>query len=47
MGYIDDGQMKYCVQNKDMEIMVDFEKRETVTLGELLPKRWGDVKISE
>lgn len=28
-------------------VSVDFEKRETVTLGELLPKWWGDVKISE
>ena len=24
-----------------MEIMVDYEKRETVTLEELIPKWWG------
>ncbi len=28
-------------QNKDMEIMADYEKRETVTLGELTPLWWG------
>lgn len=27
--------------NKDMEIMVDYEKRETITLGELIPNWWG------
>ena len=28
-------------ENENMEIMVDFDKRETVTLRELLPKWWG------
>lgn len=28
-------------KNKDMEIMVDYGKRETVTLEELLPNWWG------
>ena len=28
-------------KNKDMEIMVDFEKREVVTLEKLLPDWWG------
>lgn len=27
-----------------LEIMVDYDKRETITLGELLPDWWGDVK---
>ena len=27
--------------NEDMEIMVDYEKRETVTLKELMPNWWG------
>ena len=28
-------------RNEDMEIMVDYEKRETVTLKELMPNWWG------
>lgn len=28
-------------KNEDMEILVDYAKRETVTLRELLPKWWG------
>ena len=28
-------------ENEDMEILVDYAKRETVTLRELLPKWWG------
>ena len=24
-----------------MEIMIDYEKKETITLGELMPKWWG------
>ena len=33
--------MQLSLKNKDMEIMVDYEKRETVTLEELIPKWWG------
>lgn len=33
--------MQLNLKNKDMEIMVDFEKRQTVTLGSLLPNWWG------
>lgn len=28
-------------QNKDTEIMVDYQKREIVTLKELMPNWWG------
>ena len=28
-------------RNKDMEIMTDYENRETVTLNELVPNWWG------
>ena len=28
-------------RNKDMEILVDYETRETVTLAQLLPNWWG------
>ncbi len=29
------------LKNRDMEIMTDYEKRETVTLGALMPDWWG------
>ena len=39
--------MQLSYQNKDMEIMVDYEKRETVTLEELLPNWWGVERYKE
>lgn len=33
--------MQLNIKNKDMEIMVDYNKRTTVTLEELLPHWWG------
>lgn len=33
--------MQLNIKNKDMEIMVDYENRETVTLEKLLPDWWG------
>ena len=33
--------MQLSLKNKDMEIMVDYENRETVTLEELIPNWWG------
>jgi cytidine deaminase len=36
--------MQLSFQNRDMEIMVDYQNRETVTLGELLPNWWGEEK---
>lgn len=33
--------MQLNIKNKDMEIMVDYEKRKTVTLEKLLPDWWG------
>lgn len=33
--------MQLNLQNKDMEIMVDYDKRETVTLEQLIPNWWG------
>ena len=33
--------MQLSLKNKDMEIMVDYEKRDTVTLEELMPNWWG------
>ena len=34
-------------KNQDMEILVDYEKRETVTLKELLPHWWGWERYEE
>mgnify|MGYP002675433628 CR=1 FL=1 len=33
-------------ENKNTEIMVDYESRKTVTLGELLPDFWGKGRCS-
>lgn len=29
------------IKNKDCEIMTDYDTKETITLGELLPRWWG------
>ena len=34
-------------ENEDMEIMLDYEKRETVTLKELMPNWWGHERFAE
>lgn len=39
--------MQLSFQNKDIEIMVDYEKREIVTLEDLLPKWWGMERYNE
>lgn len=33
--------MQLSQRNREMEIMVDYATRETVTLGELMPNWWG------
>ncbi len=35
------------VENETMEIMIDYEKRETITLKELMPKWWGNERIND
>lgn len=34
--------MQMSKENRNMEIMVDYDKRETITLEELIPNWWGD-----
>ncbi len=34
--------MQLSKRNRDMEIMVNFETRETIRLGDLMPNWWGD-----
>lgn len=38
--------MQLSPENRNTEIMVDFETRETVTLKELMPKWWGDERYN-
>ena len=38
--------MQLSLENKDMEIMVDYDKRETITLGELVPMWWGEERYN-
>jgi len=33
--------MQLSLKNKDMEIMIDYDSRKTITLEELLPEWWG------
>ncbi len=39
--------MQLSEKNKNMEIMVDYEKRETITLGELIPLWWGEERYEQ
>ena len=39
--------MQLNEENRDTEFLVDYEKRETITLRELLPKWWGDERYEE
>ena len=39
--------MQLAEENRDMEIMVDFEKREIIRLKELMPKWWGEERYIE
>lgn len=36
--------MQFSVNNKDTEIMVDYENRKTVKLGDIYPQWWGTMK---
>lgn len=38
--------MQLSPQNKDMEIMVDYQKRETITLKELMVHWWGEERYN-
>ena len=39
--------MQLSEKNRDMEIMVDYQTRETVTLKELLPNWWGEERYRQ
>ena len=35
------------IKNKETEIMTDYENRETITLGELIPRWWGEERYNK
>lgn len=39
--------MQLSAENRNMEIMVDYDRRQTVTLGELMPNWWGEERYRE
>jgi len=39
--------MQLSPKNRNMEILVDYKSRQTVTLGELMPNWWGDERYQE
>lgn len=39
--------MQLSKENRNTEIMVDFESRQIVTLGELMPLWWGDERYEQ
>ena len=39
--------MQLNYDNKDMEILVDYDTKETIKLKELLPKWWGDERYNK
>ena len=39
--------MQLSPENRDMEIMVDYDTRETVTLGRLMPDWWGGERYEQ
>ena len=39
--------MQLSLKNKDMEIMIDYDNRKTITLEEVLPDWWGMKRYEE
>lgn len=39
--------MQLSPKNADMEIMLDYDSRKTVTLGELIPHWWGEYRYNK
>lgn len=39
--------MQLSKENRNMQIMVDYDRRETITLGELLPRWWGEERYAQ
>lgn len=39
--------MQLSSENRHMEIMVDYDSRKTITLGEILPLWWGEERYTQ
>ena len=39
--------MELHPDNRNLEFMVDYETRQTITLGELLPLWWGEERAQQ
>lgn len=39
--------MQLAQENKNMEIMTDYDKRETITLEKLIPQWWGNERYEQ
>lgn len=39
--------MQFAYENRDMEILVDYETRKTVILKDLIPNWWGDKRYNK
>ena len=39
--------MQLSSENRNMEIMVDYDSRQTITLGELMPFWWGEERYDQ
>lgn len=39
--------MQAAYENRDMEILIDYESRKTVLLKELIPNWWGDKRYNK
>ena len=39
--------MELHPDNRNLEFMVDYETRQTITLGELLPLWWGEERAQK
>ena len=38
--------MQLNIKNKDTQVMIDYKQRKYVTIGELLPKWWGEERYN-
>ena len=39
--------MQFAYENRDMEILTDYETRKTVLLKDLIPNWWGDKRYNK
>ena len=47
VGLVEKFLMELHPDNRNLEFMVDYETRQTITLGELLPLWWGEERAQQ